>query len=124
MPDEAVSLRDINWRETFPFTHLFRAFRISVHPSKLILALLAIAFLWCGGLVLDAMWAGQYRVTPAEIVALDLRGSSDPLARAVAQNFISHGLRREVREERAEGEATFGIFRTFFDVEVSEANNV
>ncbi len=59
MPDEAVSSRDINWRETFPFTHLFRAFRVAVHPSKLILALVALGCLWCGGLILHCAVASQ-----------------------------------------------------------------
>ena len=45
MADEPLSssqplvLRGINWRETFPFTHIFRGFRIAIHPSKLMLGL-------------------------------------------------------------------------------------
>src|ERR1700722_1441112 len=66
MPDEAVSLRDINWRETFPFTHIFRAFRIAIHPSKLILALVALGCLWLGGSILDSLWNKSYQVVPQE----------------------------------------------------------
>ena len=66
MADEAVTLRDINWREAFPFTHLFRAFRVAVHPSKLVIGLVLLACLWCGGLVLDAIWPGKYQVTTKE----------------------------------------------------------
>jgi hypothetical protein len=124
MPDEAVSLRDINWRQTFPFTHLFRAFRIAVHPSKLILALLAIACLWCGGLVLDAIWARDYQVTPAEVTTLLLRESPNPMERALAQGFARNGLRTEARQERAQREGFLGIFHTFFAFEVRQANDV
>ena len=41
MADEAQTIRSINWREVFPFTNLFKAFRVAVHPSKLVLALTA-----------------------------------------------------------------------------------
>ena len=39
MADESHVIRGINWRETFPFTQIFRAFRVAIHPTKLILAL-------------------------------------------------------------------------------------
>ena len=45
MADEPQQIRGINWRETFPFTHLFRAFRVAVHPSKLMLGLIALLIL-------------------------------------------------------------------------------
>ena len=41
MVDEASSIRNINWREVFPFTLIFRSFRVAIHPSKLVLALVA-----------------------------------------------------------------------------------
>ena len=67
MPDEAVSLRDINWRETFPFTNIFRAFRVAIHPSKLVLALLALVCLYFGGRTLDWMLTARHRGVPDEI---------------------------------------------------------
>src|SRR5882724_5227371 len=70
MADEAVTVREINWREAFPFTHLFRAFRIAIHPSKLIIALVALGCLWCGGLFLDLLWPHKYQVTTADRIAL------------------------------------------------------
>ena len=42
MADEAATVRSIDWRELFPFTNLFRAFRVAIHPSKLIIALVAL----------------------------------------------------------------------------------
>ena len=101
MSDEAVSLRDINWRETFPFTHLFRAFRVAVHPSKLILALVALGFLWCGGLILDAVWFHDYRVTSVELLDLGLRESPSPIDSGDGQGDSIPEIHRESQAEGA-----------------------
>ena len=124
MPDEAVSLRDINWRETFPFTHLFRAFRVAVHPSKLILALVALGCLWCGGLILDALWSHNHQVAPVEIEELMARQSSDPLEREIAQQITMRNLHLMARAQRHDGQPVYGIFDTLFSLEVYNANNV
>ena len=67
MAEDSHVIRGINWRETFPFTHLFRTFRIAIHPSKLLLALAALLALYIGGRVLDAVWAPSQRAMPGEI---------------------------------------------------------
>jgi hypothetical protein len=67
MADESHVIRGINWRETFPFTQIFRAFRVAIHPSKLILALLALLALYAGGRILDAIWPVQSRAIPAVV---------------------------------------------------------
>jgi len=105
MADEAVTLRGINWRETFPFTHLFRAFRVAVHPSKLILALTALGCLWCGGLILDAIWLESYEVTTEQTYQL----SGDYPSYAAGAEHLVH---------------VPGVFHTFFDYEVQQANDV
>src|SRR4029450_1123508 len=56
MADEPLVVRGINWREALPFTHIFRAFPAALHPSKLVLALLALLCLYFGGRVLDTIW--------------------------------------------------------------------
>lgn len=56
MADEPLTVGAINWRQTFPFINLFRAFRVAVHPSKLVLALVALILLYLGGHVLDLVW--------------------------------------------------------------------
>src|SRR5438477_10249016 len=66
MAEEGQQIRGINWRETFPFTHLFRSFRIAIHPSKLALGLVALICLYAGGRVLDAVWPVQYLAVPDE----------------------------------------------------------
>ncbi|MGA2496242.1 MAG: hypothetical protein ABSH20_00790 [Tepidisphaeraceae bacterium] len=67
MSDQQQVIRGINWRELFPFTHLFRTFRISVQLSKIGLALAALIILYCGGLLFDAVWLSRYRALPGEV---------------------------------------------------------
>ena len=67
MADEPLTIRGISWRQTFPFIHLFRAFRVAVHPSKLVLALVALFLLFAGGHVLDLVWSVNCRAVPNEI---------------------------------------------------------
>ena len=38
MAEEKLQLSGIDWQETFSFTHVFRSFRLAIHPSKLVLA--------------------------------------------------------------------------------------
>jgi hypothetical protein len=143
MPDEAVSLRDINWRETFPFTHLFRAFRVAVHPSKLIIALVALGCLWCGGLILDAIWHHNHQVTASErndlgsVQTVPHRVGRNPLADSNAMTAYEAAVARgdittaratieQISSEGTEAVANtrYGIFHTFFDYETTQANNI
>ncbi len=48
-----VMLEKINWREAFPFVHLFRTFRLAIHPSKLAFALSAVLICYMGGRLMD-----------------------------------------------------------------------
>jgi hypothetical protein len=66
---DGTILRGIDWRSTFPFTLIFRSFRVAIHPSKLVLALLALLLIYCGGRVLDAIWRSfpVYRAVPNEM---------------------------------------------------------
>src|SRR5205807_2502786 len=118
MPDEGITLRDINWRTAFPFTNLFRGFRVAVHPSKLFLALLAIAFLWCGGLILDAIWPAKYKVTATDEAPPGFV-YEDPYLR-------NNALLRpyDLGQTPRPPERRLGVFETFFEYEVQQANNV
>lgn len=58
MADEQQTINRINWRAVFPFTHIFRSFRVAIHPSKLILALVGILLVYGAGRVLDLFWPG------------------------------------------------------------------
>ena len=46
--------------ELFLFTRIFRAFRIAVRPSKILLALAALVCMYAGGRTLDAMWPQKF----------------------------------------------------------------
>ena len=116
MADDGVTLREINWRQAFPFTHLFRAFRVAVHPSKIVLALMLLGGLWCGGLVLDAIWPARYQVTAEQRIELyTSQGTLDTYDRAAL---------RRARSSAAGPDVRYGIFTTFFDHEVRRANQV
>ena len=65
MADDTHVIRGINWRETFPFTQIFRAFRVAIHPTKLILALVALVCIYFSGRVLDGLWPVTHTALPA-----------------------------------------------------------
>jgi hypothetical protein len=67
MADEGQVIRGINWRETFPFTHIFRSFRIAVHLSKLALGLALLLSVYFGGRVLDWAWPMRARAVAGEV---------------------------------------------------------
>jgi len=58
MADEQQELRSVNWNEVFAFTHIFKSFRMAIHPSKIMLALAAIVVICVGGRVMDLLWGG------------------------------------------------------------------
>ena len=115
MADEAQQIRGIHWRETFPFTHLFRAFRVAVHPSKLILGLIALLSLYVGGRVLDGIWPARWLAVPDEV------GLYEKIATTAGTNdqFIAERQRR--REEIEDGYAqrllTLGIVKDRVEAE-------
>ena len=123
MADEAQTIRSINWREVFPFTHLFRAFRIAVHPSKLLLALAALLLIYLGGRVLDGVWPEKYQALPGEFgFNAGARDEIDQfdLAMRRAQSLTN-------RPVAAADDADLrrrGIFISFFDYEVGRINDV
>lgn len=49
-------LREVSWRDVFGWVHLFRSFRIAVHPSKLALAWVLLLCVYLGGRTLDGVW--------------------------------------------------------------------
>src|SRR5690349_15740006 len=92
MADEAQTIRSINWREVFPFTHVFRAFRIAVHPSKLLLALAALLLIYAGGRALDAVWPDKYGARAEEYVSAD-RADIDYLEQLQVARFEATAAR-------------------------------
>jgi hypothetical protein len=102
MADEPVVVHGINWKETFPFTLIFRTFRIAIHPSKLILALLALLSIYLGGRLLDAIWPPSYNGVPNEVGLYEqawLDSGRDP---TVAAWFQEDGRRQDFKARRTE----------------------
>ncbi|MCD4825437.1 MAG: hypothetical protein K8S55_12640 [Phycisphaerae bacterium] len=56
MADEKNVIKSVAWEEIFSFPQIFKSFKMGIHPSKLILALVAIALLFAGGKVMDTIW--------------------------------------------------------------------
>ena len=113
MADEPHVIRGINWRETFPFTHIFRAFRIAIHPSKLVLALLALLTLYIGGRILDRVWSPNHRAVPGEIEAFE-RGEDLRVVRENERTTAAHAYARELQSiaDRKEG-GDFALLRDY-----------
>lgn len=90
MADQPVTLRSIDYKSTFPFTMIFRCFRVAVHPSKLILAATALILIYIGGCALDVIWPGG--AVPGELgLYRESRASVDP-----SRNFAD--ATKEARE--------------------------
>lgn len=110
--DEGQVLRGISWRECFPFVHIFRAFRIAIHPSKLMLGLVAILLLYAGGRFLDWAWSVDSSAVPNEIPACYLRenqkqsfedcrkGIREPLVKEAAEAVFALDQRIEKEADR------------------------
>ncbi len=93
MADEPLTIRGISWRHTFPFINLFRAFRVAVHPSKIVLALVALILLNLGGHLLDLLWPVPHRAIPEEAAIYEqFSATAHP-----AQKF--NDLRKAYREQ-------------------------
>ena len=71
MADEPLTIRGIQWREALPVTNLFRSFRVAIHPSKVLLALVALLGVYIAGRALDAAWPDSQRAIPNEISAYE-----------------------------------------------------
>jgi len=56
MSDGNNELNSINWGKVFSLSHIFKSFRMAIHPSKLLLGLAAIVLIYISGQVLDGIW--------------------------------------------------------------------
>jgi hypothetical protein len=69
MADQSTELRRINWLECFPFTNIFKTFRIAISPTKLLLALVALILTGLVGYVLDGIWSSKCQPVYNEVTA-------------------------------------------------------
>lgn len=133
MADELQAMRRINWRETFPFTHLFRAFRIAIHPSKLILALAALLAIYFGGRVLDGLWMDKHLAAAHELEVYAMTSGGSELSPTLAAQREFEDFARSIQSmaedfpdapEEFASQQRRGIFITFFNYEVMQVNRV
>ncbi|MGH7213502.1 MAG: hypothetical protein ACREIT_01880 [Tepidisphaeraceae bacterium] len=144
-------LHGINWKQAFPFTNLFRSFRIAIHPSKLLLALALLCLLYVGGRILDAVWPeknlpekgariegtsvgslpGLIRREPASVDMSGLSPQEREIALAMQEMAEAAPWLTAARDRSARDDASTnasgprqGIFITFFDHQVRQINNV
>jgi hypothetical protein len=69
MAENGNVIRGIDWHRVFPFTHIFRSFRIAIHMSKLLLGLALLLTIYFGGRILDSAWTIHSRAVPGEVQA-------------------------------------------------------
>ncbi len=60
-------IEEVDWVSVFPFSRIFRSFRIAVHPPKLLIALVLVMGLYLVGLGMDQIW-GERVVTRVDPV--------------------------------------------------------
>jgi len=79
MADDSHLVRSFNWKDVFPFVAIFRGFRIAIHPSKLVLALVALMLVYAGGSFLDVIWPSSQQAVADEISKYEAsRNNLDP----------------------------------------------
>ncbi len=54
-----ANVASVNWSSVLEFTQLFRGFRLAINPAKVLLALLAILFIYTAGRGFDFVWGPQ-----------------------------------------------------------------
>ena len=60
MAERPNTVQQIEWREVFLFTRIFKAFRVAIRPSKMLLALAALLLMYGGGRLMDAAWPQRF----------------------------------------------------------------
>ncbi|HUB25819.1 MAG TPA: hypothetical protein VL992_10360, partial [Tepidisphaeraceae bacterium] len=111
MIEQGQQIRSIDWQSALPFTALFRAFRIAIHPSKLVLGLALLLTIYIGGRALDWVWPLSNRAVANEVAlytASDNRADFDQ-ARSAAIDAA--------REQYAEDLLDLGIIPAGPDVQ-------
>lgn len=81
-------LSSINWLSIFPFLNIFRAFRVAIHPGKLLIALAAVLISYMAGRILDGIWGPEVVNDPA-VLASPM--PADDLLPAELEHYITYG---------------------------------
>lgn len=139
MSDEQHELRRVNWKELFPWTNIFKSFRMAIQPSKLALAAATVILVALLGWAMDRVSYGIFGTTVAESEIPQYAAGSPAAFRAFREGFeqgrvgAAEGLWADSLEQRvrltkyraklgdAAGEPHFmGAFDTIANVEKIE----
>jgi hypothetical protein len=111
MSDGRDVLREVAWREVFPWLLIFRCFRLAIHPAILAAALVA-------GLLTSLGWRGAYVVvfmkdvpTPAKLVTestADIR-LPEPVEGADAQQRAAQVAANDTRVQAGRDRSAFAL---------------
>jgi hypothetical protein len=107
MSEEEQIAPGFDWRAAWPFTHLFRSFRIAIHPSKLALGLALLLTVYIGGRILDGVWPAKYQAVVGEVGLYQVAGSQ-----------------LEFDSDRELAGGSVGVFRSLFDYEANQFNGM
>ncbi|HEX4053130.1 MAG TPA: hypothetical protein VHX86_02585 [Tepidisphaeraceae bacterium] len=106
MADEGQIIRGIDWREAFPFTHIFRSFRIAIHLSKLALGLALLLSVYFGGRILDGLWPVHARAVVGEVAQYQAIANGDDQTTLSAWR---EQAQKDVDQQYAQTLISFGI---------------
>lgn len=105
-----VLVEQADWRTLLPFLRLFDAFRMAIHPSKMLLALMLVLLTYLGGLGLDLVWGPQ--VHPGH--------GPDSIDEMISRDLSFFGVSRGAPQ----GRPTEGIFEATLDAELAAFKRV
>jgi hypothetical protein len=106
MADQPTELRQINWGECFPFTLLFRTFKMAIHPTKLMLALVGVLLTGICGTILDGIWSNADRPLPGEVNAYwrvsDIDAWQETVGAVQTRHVmeVASGLNLDIKQEK------------------------
>jgi len=103
MAEEPTELRRIHWTECFAFTHVFRTFRMAMHPGKLGLALAGLLVIGLWGLILDGIWPEKCRPLTGEVEVFWQVADIDAWRTQVSEPRRLEGIRAAFASTKALG---------------------
>ncbi len=76
-------VNSIDWMALFSFSHIFKSFRIAIHPSKIMLGLAAVISIYLAGSALDFVWGICGQSVPNEDIVTYLSNSDEAYDKAL-----------------------------------------
>ncbi|HEY1683901.1 MAG TPA: hypothetical protein VGG19_03985 [Tepidisphaeraceae bacterium] len=93
MAEDGIALGNLSLAQAFPFTHIFRTFRIATHLSKLFLALFLLLLIYGGGRAMDGLWPHRYLAAPGDLGVVQDQDNFDQ-PQGICFTFFSYELQQ------------------------------